>query len=69
MSRISPVASLVVSISKDLTEKGYHSGKIAKKIAQELEGSGGGKPEFAQGGGKKADNLKNIFENIENFLN
>ena len=68
-SKFDDKVSFVVSISKDLTEKGYHSGKIAKKIAATLEGSGGGKPEFAQGGGKKTDNLKNIFENIEAFLN
>ncbi|WP_413853933.1 alanine--tRNA ligase [Candidatus Ruminimicrobium bovinum] len=67
-SKFTDKVSFVVSVSKDLTEKGYNSGKIAKKIAAELEGSGGGKPEFAQGGGKKPDNLKNIFDNFEKIL-
>jgi len=60
--------SFVVSVSKDIIEKGYHSGKIAKQFASKIEGSGGGKPDFAQGGGKKADNLKSVIDNISEIL-
>ena len=67
-SQFSDKVSFVVSVSKDLTEKGYHSGKIAKKFALQIEGSGGGKPDFAQGGGRQTDNLSSIFNKIENVL-
>lgn len=60
--------SFVVSVSNDLIEKGYHSGKIAKQFALQIEGSGGGKPDFAQGGGKRTDNLSSVFDKIENIL-
>ncbi len=61
-SEIGEKVSFAVSVSKDLAEKGYAAGKIAKSFAAKIDGSGGGKPEFAQGGGKTPDNLKQILE-------
>ena len=67
-SQFNDKISFVVSVSNDLMEKGYNSGKIAKQFASKIEGSGGGKPDFAQGGGKKTDNLKSVIENIGDIL-
>ncbi len=47
--------SFAVGASDDLVGQGFHSGKIVKIISQVVEGSGGGRPEFALGGGKRAD--------------
>ena len=60
--------SFVISVSQDIVKKGYAAGKIAKQFAAKIEGSGGGKPDFAQGGGKKADNLNSVIENIGEIL-
>lgn len=67
-SQIENKVSFVVSASADIVKAGYHCGKIAKMLAAKIEGSGGGKPDFAQGGGKKTDNLKQVMENIDSLL-
>jgi alanyl-tRNA synthetase len=43
---------LVASVSKDLVLKGVHAGNIIKQTAQIVGGGGGGRPDFAQAGGK-----------------
>ncbi len=47
--------TFAVGASDDLVSKGFHSGKIVKAISQIVEGNGGGRPEYAVGGGKRAD--------------
>ncbi|MCG0276404.1 MAG: alanine--tRNA ligase [Thermosediminibacteraceae bacterium] len=48
---------LVCAVTKDLVEKGYHAGKIVKQVAEITGGSGGGRPDFAQAGGKYPEKL------------
>ncbi|WP_297887838.1 alanine--tRNA ligase [Sulfurihydrogenibium sp.] len=55
--------NLIVMVSKDLTDR-YKAGDIVKKLAPIVEGSGGGKPDFAQGGGT---NLQKVSQLIEEF--
>jgi len=43
--------SIIVMVSKDLTAK-YHAGNLIKEMAAVLGGTGGGKPDMAQAGGK-----------------
>ncbi len=43
--------SLIVMVSKDLTSQ-YHAGNLIKEMAVLLGGTGGGKPDMAQAGGK-----------------
>jgi alanyl-tRNA synthetase len=48
--------NLVASVSKDLTKK-FHAGNIIKELAAIVGGGGGGRPDFAQAGGKQPDKL------------
>lgn len=49
----------VVGCDKDLNKQGINAGQIAKTLAQATGGNGGGRPDFAQSGGKDASNLEN----------
>jgi len=60
--------SIVVRVSKDLAGKEIHAGNTAKKLAQYLDGNGGGRPDFAQAGGKNPSKIPQLIENIQNIL-
>jgi alanyl-tRNA synthetase len=53
--------SLVVMVTKDLTAK-YHAGNLIKEMAAILGGTGGGKPDLAQAGGKDPSKLDAALE-------
>ena len=63
--------SLVVSVSKDLTGK-VQAGQVVKQIAPIVGGGGGGRPDFAEAGGKDpgkiADLLKESRVVVERML-
>jgi alanyl-tRNA synthetase len=44
--------ALVVSVSKDLVDQ-VHAGKVVKAIVPIVGGGGGGRPDFAQAGGRQ----------------
>lgn len=48
---------IIVMLTKDMVSKGVDAGEIAKKIAQIMGGSGGGKKDMAQAGGKYVEKL------------
>ena len=54
--------TLLVSITDDLTEKGYHAGKMIKEIARACGGGGGGKADMAQAGGKNPSKITDAFD-------
>jgi len=60
--------TLVASVSADLTKR-FHAGNVIKEVAPIVGGGGGGRPDFAQAGGKepsKTDEaLKRVWEIIE----
>ncbi len=60
-------ATFAVKVSKDKL-KDFHAGNIAKKIAQYLGGGGGGRPDFAQAGGKDLEKINEVINKIEEFL-
>jgi alanyl-tRNA synthetase len=60
--------NFVVSIQKALTERGWHAGHIAKEFAALIQGSGGGRPDFAQGGGKDVAALDKALSEVESIL-
>lgn len=58
----------MVSVSRDLTKKGIHAGELVKRIGELTEGSGGGRPELAIGGGKKIEALPSAFQDSLLFV-
>jgi alanyl-tRNA synthetase len=59
--------NLVASVSKDLTKK-YHAGNIIKELAAMVGGGGGGRPDFAQAGGKEPAKLGAALKRAEELL-
>jgi alanyl-tRNA synthetase len=59
---------LVVTASDACVKQGVHAGNLAKSIAGEIGGSGGGRPQLAQAGGKDAAKLKDVLADIEKYL-
>jgi len=60
--------SFIVTLSEDALKAGFNAGAIAKKISGILGGSGGGKPDFAQGGGKDVSKVKEALTKISELL-
>jgi alanyl-tRNA synthetase len=48
---------VIVALTSDLTAKGLKAGDIVKQVAAIVGGSGGGKPDLAQAGGKDPSKL------------
>ena len=61
-------ASLLVKVSPDLIEKGVHANRIIQEISHEIDGSGGGKSDTAQAGGKNPSRLEKAYEKAKHFL-
>jgi len=49
--------SLVAVASKDLVARGVHAGNLVREVARLTGGGGGGRPDFAQAGGRDPDRL------------
>jgi len=49
-------AILLAAVTKDLVGR-YHAGNIIKQLAPLVGGGGGGRPDFAQAGGKDPSRL------------
>jgi alanyl-tRNA synthetase len=60
-------ASLVAVVSQDL-QKRLHAVKIIKEVAGLVGGSGGGRPDFAQAGGKNAERLEQALQAVYNIV-
>ncbi len=52
----------VVTATKDIVAKGIHSGNIIREVAKVTGGSGGGRPDMAQAGGKDISKLDEALE-------
>jgi len=53
---------VVVSVGSDARKRGFDAGVIVRDICGRIGGSGGGKPDIAQGGGPDADRLHAAFD-------
>jgi alanyl-tRNA synthetase len=59
--------NLVASVSKDLIQK-YHAGNIIKELARMVGGGGGGRPDFAQAGGKEPGQIASALKRAEELI-
>jgi alanyl-tRNA synthetase len=55
--------ALLAGVTKDLTSK-LHAGKIIQAIAKDVGGSGGGRPDLAEAGGKDTPGLKRALDHV-----
>jgi len=60
--------SLVSVVSKDLIPR-YSAGKIVQALCTVLDGKGGGKPDFAMGGGKDNGKLTVLLDSLSQYIN
>ena len=60
--------SFVISATKDVVEKGFDVLNIAKNFAKIIDGSAGGRKDFAQGGGKNISKLESVLKDLPSFL-
>jgi alanyl-tRNA synthetase len=61
-------ASFIAVVTEDIVKKNIKAGDLAKELAKLLNGSGGGKPDFAQGGGRDTAGLKGALEKISDTI-
>jgi alanyl-tRNA synthetase len=61
-------ARIMVMAGDAATAKGINAGLIIKQVAPIIGGGGGGRPNFAQGGGTMADKLKDALKAAEDAL-
>ena len=59
---------VIVRVSKDLSQKGILASFLIKEIVPIISGSGGGKKESAQAGGKNPEGLLQAFEQVQKWL-
>ena len=60
--------SFVAMAGSEAVKKGVHCGKIIKEITAIAGGSGGGKPDSAQGGGKDSSKIAEALNKVESLL-
>jgi alanyl-tRNA synthetase len=61
-------ARIMVMAGKKALEKGVNAGEIVRQASTFLGGGGGGRPNFAQGGGTKIDKLQEAIRKAEETL-
>jgi alanyl-tRNA synthetase len=59
--------ALIAGVTKDLTSK-VHAGKLIQQLAKQVGGSGGGRPDLAEAGGKDTSALKSALRSIPSLL-
>ncbi len=60
--------SFIAMAGADAVAKGVHCGKIIKEITAVAGGSGGGKPDSAQGGGKDASKIDDALARVDEII-
>ena len=58
----------VSKVTADLVPKGFHAGNLLREVAKVAGGGGGGRPEFAQAGGKDASKVPDALKKAEEII-
>jgi alanyl-tRNA synthetase len=59
--------ALIAGVTKDLVGR-LHAGKIVQAVAHEVGGSGGGRPDLAEAGGKDTSSLKKAIQGVSSLV-
>ena len=59
--------TLIAGVTKDITDK-VRAGDLVSHVAVQVGGKGGGRPDMAQGGGNKPDNLANALDSVTGWI-
>ena len=59
--------SLIMGVTADLTHR-FNANDLIKKIALHIEGTGGGRPDFAQAGGTDPEKLDEALKAIDDLI-
>ena len=59
--------ALIAGVTKDLTAK-VHAGNLIRALAQQVGGSGGGRPDLAEAGGKDTAGLKSALASVSRLV-
>ncbi|HEY0705075.1 MAG TPA: alanine--tRNA ligase [Candidatus Acidoferrales bacterium] len=59
--------ALIAAVTKDLNPK-LHAGKVVQELAKLVGGSGGGRPDLAEAGGKDTSALQNALDQVVPIL-
>jgi alanyl-tRNA synthetase len=60
--------NFLAMVTPDLVSRGLNAGDIVKKVAQATGGSGGGRPQLGQGGGKDKDKLEQALKLVTKLV-
>jgi alanyl-tRNA synthetase len=58
---------LICVVTKDLTDR-FKAGEIIKQLSEVVGGKGGGRPDMAQGGGSKPEELDRALNSVRNII-
>jgi len=59
--------ALITAVTKDLTPR-LHAGKIVQELAKLVGGSGGGRPDLAEAGGKDTSSIEKVISHVYPLL-
>jgi alanyl-tRNA synthetase len=59
--------TLIAGVTKDITDK-VRAGDLVSHVAVQVGGKGGGRPDMAQGGGNKPDNLASALDSVTGWI-
>jgi alanyl-tRNA synthetase len=59
---------LVAMVTENLVKEGFHAGNIIKEVASIVGGSGGGRPDYAQAGGKDVTQLSDALLKVPQIV-
>jgi len=58
----------VMALTADLVKRGLHAGELLKAIAAITKGGGGGRPDFAQAGGRDSSKIPEALKRAEGLV-
>ncbi|MHB0999309.1 MAG: alanine--tRNA ligase [Armatimonadota bacterium] len=59
---------LVCKVTQDLVKQGFHAGNMIREIAKVAGGGGGGRPDFAQAGGKDVEKIDEALAKVRELI-